>query len=198
MIKQILLLIMPTVFIYIGLSVFQNILITFILFYGWLLFIPLFITFWKKPNRPSLQLYLTKKNMLVGIISGLICLVSIFGFVVIFQSSIIDIDQLRQQLEKWDFSGAKVILLVLVLIWNQSYFGGVLLARVHVWTTFSKSRKYARCYDYVYILYVYHLIVVMEIFSFPFNVLAVIPVFLAGVMWGIFRSKIKFDCCTHY
>ena len=41
MIKQIILLIMPTVLIFIGLSLLQNVLITFILFYGWLLFVPL-------------------------------------------------------------------------------------------------------------------------------------------------------------
>lgn len=37
----------------------------------------------------------------------------------------------------------------------------------------------------------YHLLSVYFIFSFPFNLLAVLPVFLAGLMWGFFRYKLK-------
>lgn len=191
MIKQILLLIMPTIFIYIGLSVLENILITFILFYGWLLFIPLLFTFWKKPSRFTLQLSFTKKKLLVGIISGLICLVSIYGFVVFFQSSIIDMVQLRQQLDKWDFSGSKVILLILVLILINP------ILEEFYWREFMYGRLFSKVGNMLAIMItsifytLYHLIVVMEIFSFPFNVLSVIPVFLAGVMWGIFRIKLK-------
>lgn len=191
MIKQILLLIMPTGLIYIGLSVIQNILITFILFYGWLLFIPLFITFWKKPNRPSLRLFFNSKNLLVGIISGLICLVAIYGFVVFFRSSIIDLVQLRQQLAKWDFSGAKVILLILVLIWINP------ILEEFYWREFMYGRIFPKVGNMLAIMItsvfyaLYHFIVVMEIFSFPFNILVVIPVFLAGVMWGIFRIKLN-------
>ena len=128
--------------------------------------------------------------MLVGIISGLICLVAIFGFVVIFQSSIIDVDQLRQQLEKWDFSGAKVILLVLVLIGINP------ILEEFYWREFMYGRLFQKVGNMLAIMItsifytLYHLIIVMEIFSFPFNVLAVIPVFLAGVMWGIFRIRL--------
>ncbi|MFJ7970977.1 CPBP family intramembrane glutamic endopeptidase [Psychrobacillus sp. NPDC096389] len=191
MLKQLLLLIMPTFFIYIGLSVFEDILITFILFYGWLLFIPLLFTFWKKANRPSLQLPLTKTNLWVGIISGLICLVSIYGFVAIFQSSVLDIPQLQRLLEKWDFSGAKVILLVLVLAlinpileelyWREFMFGGLSTKLGNVIAVLITAIFYS----------MYHFIVVNEIFSFPFNVLSVISVFLAGLMWGIFRIKLN-------
>ncbi|SER92861.1 CPBP family intramembrane glutamic endopeptidase [Psychrobacillus sp. OK032] len=194
MIKQVFLLIMPTVFIYIGLSVFQNILITFILFYGWLLFIPLFFTLWKKTNAPPLQLPFTKKSIFVGIISGLICLVSIYGFVILFQSSLIDTAQLKQLLVKWNFSGAKVILLIFVLILINP-----ILEELY-WREFMYKRLFQKVGKILTVLItsifyaLYHLIVVMEIFSFPFNVLAVIPVFLAGVMWGIFR--IKFNSIT--
>ncbi|MDI2586071.1 type II CAAX endopeptidase family protein [Psychrobacillus sp. NEAU-3TGS] len=190
MIKQGLLLIMPTVFIYIGLSVFQNILITFLLFYGWLLFIPLFVASWKRTKSSSLQLAFSKKNILVGIISGLICLISIYGFVIVFQSSLIDIKQLQQLLERWDFSGTKVIILVLVLAlinpileelyWREFMYGRISLKLGNVLAVVITAIFYS----------MYHLIVVQEIFSFPFNVLAVIPVFLAGIMWGIFRIKL--------
>lgn len=191
MLKQLLLLMMPTVFIYIGLSVFENILITFILFYGWLLFIPLLFIFWKKTNRPSLQLPLTKTNLWVGVISGLICLVSIYGFVAIFQFSVLDIPQLQRLLEKWDFSGAKVILLVLVLAlinpileelyWREFMFGRLSTKLGNVIVVLITAIFYS----------LYHFIVVSEIFSFPFNMLSVISVFLAGLMWGIFRIKLN-------
>lgn len=190
MIKQGLLLIMPTVFIYIGLTVFQNILITFLLFYGWLLFIPLFVASWKRTKSSSLQLAFSKKNILVGIISGLICLIFIYGFVIVFQSSLIDIKQLQQLLERWDFSGTKVIILVLVLAlinpileelyWREFMYGRISLKLGNVLAVVITAIFYS----------MYHLIVVQEIFSFPFNVLAVIPVFLAGIMWGIFRIEL--------
>lgn len=191
MIKQVILLFAPTILIFIGLSLMQNILITFILFYGWLLFIPLLFTFWKKTNRPTLQLPLTKTNLWIGVISGLICLVSIYGFVVIFQSSVLDIPQLQRLLEKWNFSGAKVILLVLVLAlinpileelyWREFMFGRLSLKLGNVIAVLITAIFYS----------LYHLIVVMDIFSFPFNVLSVISVFLAGLMWGIFRVKLN-------
>ncbi|WP_162785185.1 CPBP family intramembrane glutamic endopeptidase [Bacillus sp. P14.5] len=35
----------------------------------------------------------------------------------------------------------------------------------------------------------YHLLSLMELFNWPFNVIAVIPIFLAGIIWGFFRHK---------
>ncbi|GGA37581.1 CPBP family intramembrane glutamic endopeptidase [Psychrobacillus lasiicapitis] len=190
MIKQGLLLIMPTAFIYIGLSILQNILITFLLFYSWLLFIPLFVASWKRTDSSSLQLVFSKKNILVGIISGLICLISIYGFVFFFQSFVIDIKQLQQLLERWDFSGTKVIILVLVLalinpILEELYWREFMYGRISI-----KLGDVSAIVITAIFYSMYHLIVVQEIFSFPFNVLAVIPVFLAGIMWGIFRIKL--------
>ncbi|WP_246096966.1 CPBP family intramembrane glutamic endopeptidase [Psychrobacillus soli] len=191
MIKQILLLIAPTILIFIGLSFMQNVLITFILFYGWLLFIPLIIRFWKRKNRTHIKSPLTKKSIMVGVISGVICLVSIYSFVLFFQSSVLDIPQLRQLLKEWDFNGAKVILLVLVLA-----FINPILEELY-WREFMYSRLFIKIGNVLAVMItaifysLYHLIVVMEIFSFPFNVLSVIPVFLAGIMWGIFRIKLN-------
>ncbi|TQR14689.1 CPBP family intramembrane metalloprotease [Psychrobacillus soli] len=189
--KQILLLIAPTILIFIGLSFMQNVLITFILFYGWLLFIPLIIRFWKRKNRTHIKSPLTKKSIMVGVISGVICLVSIYSFVLFFQSSVLDIPQLRQLLKEWDFNGAKVILLVLVLA-----FINPILEELY-WREFMYSRLFIKIGNVLAVMItaifysLYHLIVVMEIFSFPFNVLSVIPVFLAGIMWGIFRIKLN-------
>ncbi|WP_144513998.1 CPBP family intramembrane glutamic endopeptidase [Bacillus sp. FJAT-22090] len=190
MFKQILLLFAPTILIFIGLSIMQNVLITFFLFYGWLLFVPIIITFWKKTNRYQIRLPISKTSIIIGIISGLICLAAIYGFVVIFQSSVLDIPQLQRLLEKWDFSGTKVILLVLVLVLINP-----ILEELY-WREFMYRRLFLKVGNVLAVMItaifysMYHLIVVIAIFSFPFNVLAVIPVFLAGIMWGIFRIKL--------
>ncbi|WP_391116548.1 CPBP family intramembrane glutamic endopeptidase [Psychrobacillus sp. L3] len=191
MLKHIILLIGPTIMIFIGLSLLHNILITFFLFYGWLLFIPLIIVYWNKENSNRILISLSKKSTLVGVVSGLICLIAIYSFVFIFQSSVLDIPQLQQLLEEWDFSGKKVVLLVLVLVlinpileefyWREFMYGHLVLKLGNVKAIMITSIFYS----------LYHLIVVMEIFSFPFNALAVIPVFLAGIMWGIFRFRLK-------
>jgi len=190
MIKQIILLFAPTILVFIGLSLLQNILITFFLFYGWLLFIPIITVFWKKTNMYQIRLLISRKSIIVGIVSGLICLVSIYGFVVIFQSIVLDIPQLQQLLKKWDFGGTKVILLVLVLALINP-----ILEELY-WREFTYGRISQKSGDVLAVMItaifysMYHLIVVMEIFSFPFNVIAVIPVFLAGIMWGIFRIRL--------
>lgn len=191
MLKQIILLIGPTVMIFIGLPVLHNVPIAFFLFYGWLLAVPLITTYQSKKNIFRMNLLFNKKSVLVGIISGLICLASIYYFVVIFQSSVLNIPQLQQQLLEWDFSGAKVLLLILVLIlinpileelyWREFMYNRLLHKFGSVKTIIIASTFYS----------LYHLIVVTEIFTFPFNVLAVLPVFLAGIMWGIFRIKLN-------
>lgn len=191
MIKQIILLFGPTIMIFIGLAILHNVLITFILFYGWLLFTPLVVRYWNKKNRNDVLLPLSKNSILIGVVSGLICLIVIYSFVSVFQSSVLDIPKLQQLLVEWDFSGKKVILLVLVLAlinpileefyWREFMYVQILSRMGNVRAIMITSIFYS----------LYHLIVVMEIFSFPFNILAVIPVFLAGIMWGIFRFKLK-------
>ncbi|WP_342598679.1 type II CAAX endopeptidase family protein [Psychrobacillus sp. FSL H8-0483] len=187
MIRQIILLIAPTAMIFVGLPILDNVTITFFLFYGWLLFIPLIVSYWNKEFRYPIQLLFSKRSIVVGISSGLICLLAIYGFVTIYQSSVLDIAQLRSQLIEWDFIGRKVILLILVLIlinpileefyWREFIYNRIFPKMGSVKTIVITSFFYS----------LYHLMVVIEIFSFPFNALAVIPVFLAGIMWGIFR-----------
>lgn len=191
MIKQLILLVGPTLMIMMGLPILQNVTITFFLFYGWLLFVPLVFIFWNKKSTYTLKLPLTKKSLFVGVISGVICLGAIYSFVFFFQSSVLNIPELQQVLVEWDFNGAKVILLILVLIFinpilEELYWREFMHSRLvhkigNVKTIFVTSIFYS----------LYHLIVVIEIFSFPFNALAVIPVFLAGIMWGIFRIQLK-------
>lgn len=191
MIRQIILLIAPTAMIFVGLPILDNVTITFFLFYGWLLFIPLVVTYWNKEFRYPMQLLFSKRSIVVGISSGLISLLAIYSFVAIYQSSVLDIAQLRLQLIEWDFVGRKVLLLILVLIlinpileeyyWRAFIYNRILPKMGSVKTIVITSFFYS----------LYHLIVVLEIFSFPFNALAVIPVFLAGIMWGIFRFQLN-------
>ena len=191
MLKQAILLIGPTFMIFIGLSLLHNVLITFFLFYGWLLIIPLIVAYWNKSIKSNREFSLTKKSILIGIVSGFICLFSIYSFVAFFQSTVLNISELQQLLAEWDFNGKKILLLILVLVlinpileeyyWREFIYKRLLHKVGSVNTIIVTSIFYS----------LYHLIVVVEIFSFPFNAFAVIPVFLAGIMWGIFRLKLN-------
>lgn len=191
MTKQIILLFGPTLMIFLGLPLLHNVVITFSLFYGWLLFVPLLVIYWNKKSEIHLEVPFSKKIIAIGVISGCICLTAIYGFVYVFQSSVLDVPELRQLLADWDFSGSKIILLILILAfinpileefyWREFMYKRLLQHIGHTLSILVTSIFYS----------LYHFIVVMEIFSFPFNALAVIPVFLAGIMWGIFRLKLN-------
>ncbi|TQR18031.1 CPBP family intramembrane glutamic endopeptidase [Psychrobacillus vulpis] len=189
--KLLILLIGPTIMIFIGLPLLHNILITFLLFYGWLLFVPLLVTNWSKINHYRMQLTFSIKSIILGTVSGLICLISVYGFVFVFQSFVLDIPKLNQLLMEWDFTGTKVLLLALVLILINP------ILEEFYWREFIYQRLFEKNGSTKTILItslfysLYHLIVVVKIFTFPFNALAVIPIFLAGILWGIFRLKLK-------
>lgn len=188
MVKQLVLLFGPTIMIILGLPILQNVPITFLLFYGWLLLIPIVVSFRRK-NRNRFFVPQPKSSLTVGIISGIICLIAIYGFFYLFQSLVIDRENLSTLLVQWDFTGSKVILLVFFLILVNP------ILEEFYWRRFMYDRLYPRLGSTFTILItsffysLYHLVVVMPIFNSPFHILAAMIVFLAGIMWGIFRSK---------
>ena len=186
MYKLLLLLIGPTIMIFFGLVTFNNVPITFLLFYGWLLFFSLY-----NLRKKQQQNIINAKSILVGCISGLICLAAIYGTIYFLENSVFNLTELRELLIEWNFTGANVFWLVLILIiinpileeiyWREFMFGEL---ESKLGATISISIT-------AFFYSLYHSMSVYFIFSFPFNILAVLPVFLAGVMWGFFRYKLK-------
>ena len=72
--KLSILLIGPAIMIYIGLIMFKSVPITFILFYGWLLFVPILLNIGSKSIRWDRNKLLNLKSFTVGLISGVISL----------------------------------------------------------------------------------------------------------------------------
>lgn len=184
--KQLILLIGPTIMIILGLVLIKNIAITFLLFYGWLLVVPILVSYRRK-TRTRLIFPQPKYSMTVGILSGIICLIAIYSFAYLLQSIVIDQEGLEVALVQWDFTGAKVIFLVLFLIFINP------LLEEFYWRRFMYDRLLHRLGSKLTIIItaffyaLYHFVVVMPIFHIP--VFATLMVFLAGIMWGIFRSK---------
>jgi len=178
-----LLLIGPSILIFVGLIVIQNVIVTFALFYGWLLMVPLIF-------KAKVKLTFDWKSWLVGLVTGLLSLGAIYGTVALLRDSVFDLNEVREILAEWNFTGAKVWILVLFLIfvnpvleelyWREFMYGRLL--------RFGEGKAIGiTAFFYAF----YHLFIVYLIFSFPFNLIAAVPVFIAGLMWGYIRLKLK-------
>ncbi|MEK5037652.1 CPBP family intramembrane glutamic endopeptidase [Sporosarcina sp. FSL K6-3457] len=189
--KLTLLLVGPTIMIFIGLIICKSVLITFALFYSWLLFVPLFSSIRNKQQKFNLKNQFSRQSIVVGLISGVISLLAIYGAVTVLKDTVFDLAALRQLLMDWNFTGDKVIWLVLVLIFINPFLEEL------YWREFMHKRleskvsiaKTVIITSFFYSLY--HLVSLIFIFTFPFNFIAVIPVFLAGLLWGYFRYKLN-------
>ncbi|MCM3595140.1 CPBP family intramembrane metalloprotease [Metabacillus idriensis] len=185
----ILLLIGPTIMIALGLHAMNSVPLTFILFYGWLLL------FSASSIRQSLQSDKNKafsnKGDLTGFATGILFLILIFGTVSAFSDSFFDAGKLQQQLIDWNFTGGHLIWLILILLivnplleeyyWREFMYAK-LMQKLSVLNTILIT-------SFFYSLY--HLLSFNFLFNWPINLLAVIPVFLAGMIWGYFRHRFR-------
>ncbi len=183
----------PTLMIFIGLHYYESILMTFILFYSWLFLIPFNFYFNHKLRRKSFFKSIKKgfqsPYVIIGIVSGAICLIAIFSSVIFLQNYSFDISQLSQKLDQWGFSGTKVWGFIFVLLfinpfleewyWREFIFMRFLNSLGNLQTIFLTSFFYA----------VYHLLPLIPLFEWPFGFFATIPIFFAGLLWGYFRIK---------
>lgn len=182
--KKIFLLVGPTLMIFIGLQVLESVIVVFLLFYSWLLAVPLLGggVHWEKFKT-------SRKDALLGIGSGLLFLLFIFGGVNWLHIYLLDIDQLRVLLWEWGFSSRGEVWLVLILlvvnpILEEVYWRGYIFEKLRLegtakYTIFMTSAFYT----------LYHFLSVIPIFSGLFGIVAAIPVFIAGIFWGYIREK---------
>jgi len=191
MMKLSVLLIGPTIMIYLGLIIFNSVPITFILFYGWLLFVPILLYFRNKSIRWNRKKHLNLKSFTVGLISGVISLVAIYGAVALLHNLVFDLGELKQILVEWNFTGSILFWLIIFLIFinpvlEELYWRDVMYKRLIDRVGAAQTIMIT---SFFYSLY--HLVPLFSIFAFPFNFIAVIPVFIAGLMWGYFRYKLN-------
>ncbi|WP_255428610.1 CPBP family intramembrane glutamic endopeptidase [Sporosarcina sp. resist] len=191
MMKLSVLLIGPTIMIFLGLIIFKSVPITFILFYGWLLFVPILLYFRNKSIRWNRKKHLNLKSFTVGLISGVISLVAIYGAVALLHNLVFDLGELKQILVEWNFTGSILFWLIIFLIFinpvlEELYWRDVMYKRLIDRVGAAQTIMIT---SFFYSLY--HLVPLFSIFAFPFNFIAVIPVFIAGLMWGYFRYKLN-------
>ncbi|MBT2644409.1 CPBP family intramembrane metalloprotease [Bacillus sp. ISL-41] len=182
--KRLLLLLGPTLMIFIGLQVLENVIITFMLFYSWLLAVPLLVG-----GVPLERFKTTSKSVMLGLGSGLLFFLFIFGGLNWLHVYLLDIDQLRVLLLEWGFSAKGEIWLVLVLlvanpILEEFYWRGFIFEKLRK----EGTAKYAILMTAAFYT-LYHLLSVIPIFDGMYGVVAAVPVFVAGMFWGYIREK---------
>ncbi|RDI45451.1 CPBP family intramembrane glutamic endopeptidase [Falsibacillus pallidus] len=186
MLKTIILLLGPTLMIFIGLNLAGNILLTFSLFYGWLFLVP-FLN--RKISSENKLVPSKKKSAAAGIISGILCMLLIFGSCSIFLNTLFDVENLRNVLNKWDFSGRNAAWLVLILIFINPFL------EENYWRSYMMEKLKNKAGSGIAILItsafysLYHLLSLLPMMEWPYNFIAVLPVFAAGLLWGYFRNR---------
>jgi uncharacterized protein len=186
--RKFILLLGPTIMIFIGLTLSENVPLTFGLFYGWLLVVPVYFSLTKQ-NHSKWSFTITKRSLLIGAASGILFLITIFASVSYLFSSLIELELIRSLLKEWNFDGEMVWLLIAVLIFlnpyfEENYWRNFIYEELKMTMSPTKSIVTASLF---YSLY--HFLSLVELFNWPFNVIAVLPVFLAGIMWGFIKQK---------
>ncbi|WP_191562244.1 CPBP family intramembrane glutamic endopeptidase [Metabacillus idriensis] len=188
MLKILILLTGPTFMITLGLLVFQNVPLTFLLFYGWLVLVPA-VSLLKNHSKPVWDKFITRESILAGFISGTIFLVLLIGIVSLFSESFFEIPRLQQLLIDWKFTGDNVVSLIFVLLLVNPFL------EEFYWREYMHQKFFFKLGSFKTVLItssfysLYHLLSLIPMFSWPLNVLAVLPVFFAGILWSCFRIK---------
>ncbi|WP_407269987.1 CPBP family intramembrane glutamic endopeptidase [Radiobacillus sp. PE A8.2] len=181
----------PTLMIFIGLSIGNSVPFTFLLFYSWLLVIPLI-----KKTKDGNWNELFQKNTIdiktvgIGLISGLVMMIMVYGAFTLLFDTVIDVSSLQTLLEKWNFTGMEAIILVVILLCINPILEE-LYWREYMYTRLKTRIGPTRAIILTAFLYsLYHLLTLIPMLHWPFDVLAVAPVFMAGILWGYFRAKL--------
>ncbi|MGG4498277.1 CPBP family intramembrane glutamic endopeptidase [Brevibacillus reuszeri] len=187
-------LLVPTLLIFLGLQIIGSVPVTFLLFYSWLLLAPVtdFLIVKKATRRQTLHalgLSFSRKNVWTGLVTGAIFLLAILGGGYFSHTALFDRNDLTELLASWNFTGAHIGGLILILmvvnpILEEVYWRGYM------------HEKLAKHYRPVTVIVVtavfyslYHFLSVIPLFAWPYNIVMVVPVFLAGVIWGYMRHR---------
>ncbi|MGI8314769.1 CPBP family intramembrane glutamic endopeptidase [Halobacillus mangrovi] len=169
----------PFTMIFIGLYIFSNVPLTFLLFYGWLLTGSIFLRKYLPKGSPRL-------SVISGVFSGVVLFAGIVGAVTMLHPVVLDAEDIRLLLDRWKFSGIGLVLVLLVInpILEEVYWRGVMHG--YLLTRFKERIVVVLTAGFYTI---YHLLSVLPFFEWPMNMVSVIPVFLAGLFWSYLRKK---------
>jgi membrane protease YdiL (CAAX protease family) len=182
--KNSLRLIGPSLMILIGLLLIGNIVVTFLLFFGWLLLVPLI-----DRAFPRERLKVTKKAVGLGVASGLLFLAFIYGGVSWLHVYLLDINKLRVLLLDWGFSGPLELIFVLLFIFVNPVLEEVYW-RGYMYEKLRRNGTAAYTIAMTSIFYtLYHVITVLYLFQSGYVAVAVLPVLVAGLFWAFVREK---------
>lgn len=186
----------PTVMIAAGLQGLHSVPLTFALFYGWLLLVPLgsFILRRRTGALADSQVQTERKRQKTDILLGIGSGAAFFGAIVAaaawFHPLFLDIPRLKGLLQEWHFSGEHTIWLVLVLLvlnplLEETYWRGYVLRKL----TDGKARPAMAVFLTSLFYSLYHVLSIVPIFERPWNIALVLPVFAAGLFWGWMRLR---------
>ncbi|WP_228728298.1 CPBP family intramembrane glutamic endopeptidase [Brevibacillus composti] len=192
--KLLLLLGGPTIMILIGLQGLGSVPVTFVLFYGWLLAVPLWDMLARRryslsEMRRELGLQGSGKNIVYGVLTGGVFWGTIFLAGALFHPYLFERSLLQERLASWNFTGDHLIWLVLVLLvvnpcLEELYWRGYIFQQLRKRQSPGRVILMTSCF---YSLY--HFLSVIPLFAWPYGVFMVLPVFAAGLIWGYMRAK---------
>ncbi|NEN84752.1 CPBP family intramembrane glutamic endopeptidase [Paenibacillus elgii] len=188
----------PTVMIAAGLQGMHSVPLTFALFYGWLLLVPLGSSILRRrTGNPADSRVQTdrrrqrqKTDILLGIGSGAAFFGAIVAAAAWFHPLFLDIPRLKGLLQEWHFSGEHTIWLVLVLLvlnplLEETYWRGYVLRKLTDGRVSPAMAVFLTSLFYS----LYHVLSIVPIFERPWNIALVLPVFAAGLFWGWMRLR---------
>jgi uncharacterized protein len=174
----------PSLMILIGLQLLESVVVTFVLFYSWLLAVPLI-----DKAFPKERVKVTKQAVILGFGSGLLFFLFVFGGLNWLHMYLLDINKLRVLLMEWGFSGPGEIGLIFVLllanpILEEVYWRGYMYEKLR------KNRKALYAILITASFYtLYHLLSIIPMFQGASSMAAILPVLIVGLFWGYIREK---------
>lgn len=134
---------------------------------------------------------LTARTVWIGVVSGIICLIAIFCAVSLLQGRLFEVERISNVLVEWGFTGTQMwgFIIVLIIInpfleewyWREFMHVRLLPSLGQTKTVFVTAFFYS----------LYHLLSLIPLFAMPFSLIAAVPVFLVGLIWGYFRVTLS-------
>jgi membrane protease YdiL (CAAX protease family) len=192
--------------IYLGLAVFHNVVLTFIVFYGIIcLLIPIVDLLFLQ--KKSILEYLGclgfrdfKKNLIPSALIGTIFGASLFLFFVLMEKNVIQIERMRLVLNSWNINNKYIIPLLLTMIFANSLFEEVYW-RGYIFHKLEKRVSPGKVIVLSSLFYAsYHLITTINLFSIFYGLIFTGIIFGVGFFWGVMRKKnnsIYFSVISH-
>jgi membrane protease YdiL (CAAX protease family) len=197
MIITILIALLAPITVFLGLIVFGNVTLVFIMFHGCVCVgVPLIdLLIIKKKSIKDIYRYIGlenfKKSILPAVIIGTVFLISIYLFFTILEKSVLDINQINELLTQWNINNKYIYLFLFMMIianscLEETFWRGYIFKRL---STIVKPLTVIILSSVFYCSY--HLITTVNIFSIPIGAAFTTIIFFAGIFWGYVRYKYK-------